>query len=128
MIEHWLKVPDEAPETWDGFPWPEWIPAEQRKQIEEFWSVAWGGGPRAWLRDHEVQKMPYTGERITTADIFGRARDEIGNPVDVTGRYIHAWNNMGRLMLEDGTVKTVSPSYRSAARYRAAEKGSVPHE
>jgi hypothetical protein len=124
-FDRWLTTPSEAPETWESFPWPEWIPTDQREQIEKFWSVKYSRGPQAWFRDHEVQGMPYTGERTTTEDTFSRARDEAGNRPEVTGRYIHAWNNMGRLVLDDGTVKMISHSYRSAARYRAAPSGSV---
>jgi hypothetical protein len=122
MFESWLLAPQEAPETWADFPWPEWIPANQREQIEKFWNVEWGRGPRAWFRDHEVQCMPFTGERITTEDIFSRARDEEGRRPSVTGRYIHSWNNMGRIVLDDGRTLTISASYRSAARYAGTSR------
>lgn len=126
MFEQWLADPKSAPSTWEGFPWPEWIPADQREQIEKFWSTTYGRGPQSWFRDHEVQGMPHTGEMITTEDIFSKARDEEGRRPMRTGRYIHSWNNMGRLVLDDGQCICVSAHYKSAARYADERRTTHP--
>ncbi|NUP13824.1 MAG: DUF5131 family protein [Polyangiaceae bacterium] len=94
-----------APESWKDYVWPEWVPAEQRKQIEEFWSESWGRGPRSWLRDHIAQDVPATGARITCAvDKLGWATVNKTAHSGVTGRYLHSWNNIGRIVKDDGTV------------------------
>lgn len=127
-IEHWLVNPNEAPETWDNFPWPEWIPTDIRASIEKFWASMYGRGPKNWLRDHDVQAMPSTGERITTEDCFSEARDERGCKPSITGRYIHRWNNMGVVIADDGRAATISPRYRSGARHLSTFGGSLERE
>ncbi len=113
-----IADPSEAPEGWADFPWPDWIPLPTRDQIESFWSEDYGRGPRAWLRDHVIQGMPDTGETITTEDLNTLARDEKGRRPNITGRYIHAWNNVGRLLREDGQVVFACASYRPRATQR----------
>jgi hypothetical protein len=120
-LARWIEVPAEAPETWAAFPWPEWIPEPTRKQIEDFWRENWGRGPRAWLRDHVVQGMPDTGERITTEDLCTLERDKEGRRPNITGRYIHAWNNVGRLLLDDGRVQFACAGYRPRSAPQACE-------
>jgi hypothetical protein len=84
--------------TWAEWTWPDWVPAAVREQVEGFWSDDYRRGPQAWLRDMKVQHAPPFGEVVTLGNGFGV------NPPPVTGRYVHAWNNIGRLVLDDGTV------------------------
>lgn len=90
----------EIPESnrWADFVWPEWVPAEDREAIEKFWGP-WHGGPREWV---ENAAAPYnnapTGTRVR---MWG---DVNGHRVVVVGRYVHRWNNIGRVVLDDGSV------------------------
>lgn len=100
---------DSAPTTWKEYTWPDWVPAEQRKQIESFWSESWGGGPRAWLRDHVIQQVPATGARgIWTVRDSNWAEVNKMATVGASGRYLHSWNNMGRIITDDGRTITAS--------------------
>jgi hypothetical protein len=89
--------------SWAGFPWPTWVPAEVRHEVQEFWAEKDGRGPWAWLAntDHEYNHAPAFGETVTLPRLTEREEG-------VTGRYVHAWNNIGRLVLEDGSVVCVS--------------------
>lgn len=96
---------DDTPERWADFAWPEWVPAEERAHIESFWLEAWGRGPRAWLRDHVHQHVPSTGtRRLWSVDKNGWAKTNKRDAGDVWGRYIHCWNNIGRIITDDGRV------------------------
>lgn len=96
-------MPDtiEIPESnrWADFVWPDWIPEHDRVLIQDFWSDKWGRGPREWAKDAAA---PYnnapTGTRVRTWVTVD------GHRVVVSGRYIHRWNNIGRVVLDDGTV------------------------
>lgn len=89
--------------TWADFEWPDWIPVEVRKQIEQFWSDDFGRGPDEWLRDMVVQKAPKLGLRCRLPKAIG--------DVWVEGRFVHAWNNIGRMIHDDGTYSVVVFSY-----------------
>ena len=98
-LSRWLQPitpmrAEDAPATWAEWTWPEWVPPEVRQQIEEFWRVDWGRGPKAWLRDCVVQGSPPFGARMEQ-----RGRDGYA---DCSGRWVHAWNNIGRLIDADG--------------------------
>lgn len=87
---------DISPDYWGDFQWPEWVPSEFQRQIEDFWRVDYGRGPRAWLRDMEVQCAPPTGSDARVHLL------RAGHPA-VKGRYLHCWNNIGRVQLDDGS-------------------------
>lgn len=100
-----------ARRTWSEFAWPEWVPQKVRDQIEDFWSPP-GRGPDEW---EENARRPYNH-----APTFGehvRMRRALGRPSEgfVVGRYVHAWNNIGRLVLEDGGFAYVSNAPNSWA-------------
>lgn len=83
--------------TWTDYPWPSWIPPKIREQIESFWAVDWGRGPKAWIdncRDR-YSGHPPIGTLVTCQSIGGRET--------FRGRWVPAWNNMGRVVLADGT-------------------------
>jgi hypothetical protein len=92
-------------DTWKNYIWPDWVPMEVRRQIVSFWSdfhrdrkdyldniaqnsgYQWGNG-----------KMPAFGEVITV----------VRQGEHITGRFIHAWNNMARLVMPDGSYRVIS--------------------
>ena len=91
--------------TWENFPWPDWVPEGVRAQVESFWSEAAGRIPLDWLYSaaNPYSKCPPLG----TLGTF-RAASAAGDEPYVEGRYVHAWNNMGRVVLEDGGYVVVS--------------------
>lgn len=95
-----------APNTWAQFQWPDWIPDDIRGQIERFWCPEFGRGPKSWLQDMRNQDAPPTGARARVR-LFGRDMSR------VEGRFVHAWNNIGRVRLDDGSWHCCSfcPAY-----------------
>ena len=93
----------DPPATWEGFPWPEWVPESVRSEIEKFWSLEYRRGPRDWSENGRpsYNNAPEFGERVTLG---------LGEADRYTGRYVHAWNNIGRLVLDDGSTRVVSTS------------------
>jgi protein gp37 len=98
-----------VPESWSEYRWDDWVPTELRRTIETFWSPAMGRGPRAWMRDHSAQAVPRTGARVRCAvGASGWAMVDKMATVGVTGRYVHCWNNIGRVITDDGQVLPAS--------------------
>ncbi|MFE2850626.1 DUF5131 family protein [Streptomyces lavendulae] len=97
--------PEQAPTNWDDWTWPDWVPATVRDAIEGFWGADQYRTPRDWMRNMHEQQAPAFGARVTMDDGFGP------DPKQVTGRYVHAWNNIGRLIKDDGTVAYTSFGY-----------------
>jgi protein gp37 len=101
-----LPVPEDAPSTWADYAWPEWVPQQQREQIESFWAESYGRGPKAWMRDNLQQRAPATGATVglrllkNWADVVPALSPE----AEAHGRYIHRWNNIGTVLLEDGRL------------------------
>lgn len=97
----WQGTP---PPTWAQVEWPEWVPAPVRQQLAEFWSELWGRGPRGYQAS--IRTAPY--EDIPNFGARGRFHRVASRDQWVEGRYIHAWNNIGRVVLDDGTYECVS--------------------
>lgn len=102
-LTRWLPpltpcLPEEAPKRWEDFTWPEWVPQEVRQQVEEFWQEPWGRGPGVWMENTRINGAPPFGMQV------GQLRDG----KEDRGRYVHAWNNIGRLVREDGSVAYAS--------------------
>lgn len=87
--------------TWDEFEWWDWVPGRVRKQIEDFWAVEWGRGPDAWLQSSVKNGFPAPGT-------YGEYRLCTTEQSMVSGRIIHAWNNIGRVIDDSGAVHVVS--------------------
>jgi protein gp37 len=104
--------PEKAPRTWADWAWPGWVPAEVRASVEGFWSESFGRGPQAWMRSMHEQGAPAFGSIVTMDDGFGR------NAPQVTGRYVHAWNNIGRLAMDDDSFKYTSFGPRERGQQR----------
>jgi hypothetical protein len=80
--------------NWADFNWPSWVPTELRRQIATFWAEDVGRGPAAWLEDAQRNASPPFGS-LYTGEAFSPRRH-------VTGRFVHAWSNMARLVVLDG--------------------------
>lgn len=89
----------DLPLHWNEFAWPDWVPVYVRTSIEGFWSESMGRSPKKWGEDAIRNGAP-DPEKIV--EIEGHK-----------GRYIHCWNNMGRIIKDDGTATVVAlPPYR----------------
>lgn len=82
-----------------GFDWPEWVPAKIRDEIEHFHS--WHDGADGWRSSAIRNGAPDLGARVTLP-LAGRKGMQM-----VTGRHVHAWNNIGRLVSDDGSTHVV---------------------
>lgn len=85
--------------TWAEFAWPDWVPRDLRQSIEKFWS--WHGGPQPWAKDAVIQGAPVFGSRVRLPELCDSENQ-------VEGRFVHAWNNIGRVVRDDGSVAYVS--------------------
>lgn len=84
------------PVSWAEFTWPDWVPAEVRKQIQDFWDDT-SRGPGAWMENAEHNRAPDLGTVVFLPKGFSNSA-----PL-VRGRFVFAWNNIARLVLDDGT-------------------------
>lgn len=83
--------------TWSEFVWPNWVPVKLRENIIESHST-----PAAWERN---ALAPYNrGAPLGTRGMFWA----VGNTRVVVGRYVHCWNNIGVVILDDASNETVS--------------------
>jgi hypothetical protein len=94
-------TPADAPaprdSAWEIFEWPSWVPAAIRSEIERFWGARSHRDPSAWQRNIAHNHAPHLGQVVTLPVLA------LGKPVLKTGRYVHCWNNIGRLVHDDGT-------------------------
>ncbi|GAA2107642.1 phage Gp37/Gp68 family protein [Streptomyces synnematoformans] len=103
-----------APESWADWTWPGWVPADVRTAVENFWSEDQGRSPAHWIRNMHEQGAPAFGATLSMDDGFGQ------NPPQIVGRYVHAWNNIGRLVLDgDEDREFAYTSFSRADRSRA---------
>jgi len=86
--------------SWDVFPWPDWVPWDLRQSIQSFWFPEWGRGPRQWLESARENRMPRFGQQVRMCQL---TTDEL-----ITGRFVHAWNNIGRVVTDKGEVVCIS--------------------
>jgi len=101
-----LFVMPEQPTTdaksWAEYSWPDWVPERERKLVEDFWSDRNGRGPQDYHRDLRIQRAPIFGARATLGKLCSSKNEQ------VTGRFVHRWNNIGVVVLDDGTSQAVS--------------------
>jgi hypothetical protein len=88
-----------APERWADYSWPAWVPAGVRDQVEEFYSESMGRGPRSWMQSAIGEGAPNFGAVVTLERIVGHEKR--------TGRFVFAWNNIGRVVHDDGSFSYV---------------------
>lgn len=86
-------------EKWSEFEWEDWIPEGVRTLIQDFWKEGIGRGPHTWMAGSIQQGSPGIGARVV---MQGYDKE------DVSGRYVHCWNNIGRVVRDDGTYAFVS--------------------
>lgn len=94
------------PERWSDYDWPGWVPESVRNEIERFHSrpQGWGyGQARAYN-----YALPMGSHHVLCGDSCH----------EFEGRYIHCWNNMGRIVTERGEVFVVSCGPKGL-RYRS---------
>jgi hypothetical protein len=89
-----------VPKKWDEYEFPDWIPEDVRRQLREFWNESWGRGPHEWIKSNSAHynDHPALGIRVEAESLFGSGSTKL------VGRWIPMWNNIGRVLLDDGTV------------------------
>ena len=106
--------PKRQPKTWEDFTWPDWVPAQQRQHIEAFWGTDHGRSPASWAEDHHCQRCPETGSVVGVKEVSPSGWGSVCFPWDpeaeFTGRFLHCWNNVGRVIKGDGETHYVSSS------------------
>jgi hypothetical protein len=85
------------PKSWAEYRFPEWVPERLQRSIKDFWREEWGRSPRSWL---EGAAAPYNHHPEFGTEV--RAKGFRGDVV--FGRWVPLWNNIGALVLDDGTV------------------------
>ena len=96
-VEH----PSAQRRSWDGFAWPAFVPEKTRAEIEAFWNPEWGRGPGEWMRGALANGQPPIG--TVGAYCVPGLKDGL-----IEGRFIPAWNNIGRVVDAEGRVHVVS--------------------
>lgn len=94
------------PMKWAEYVWPDWVPAEVREQIESFWSEQHGRSPREWEKScrEYYNGHPTLGTRVTCESDAKWWRDSRSSDVPIEGRWVPCWNNIGRLITDNGVV------------------------
>lgn len=92
-LDKLIAATGDAPEV----AWPDWVPAEVRKQIADFYQ--WHNGPKGYFESWKRNDAPDLGYD----DEWHYMQNE-----NVRGRFVFAWNNIGRAILPDGGYKVVS--------------------
>ena len=103
--------------TFGDYAFPYWVPDKVQQQIKDFWGC-FGRTHKDWIENSKINEVEFSGYRQkisgfgapplgATADFFFKdykLSKEAGRDVYrvVRGRYIHVWNNMGRLIDEYG--------------------------
>lgn len=86
---------------WSSFDWPKWVPEETRNQVMSFWSNAYGRDPNDWMRGALENGQPPLGT-------FGTYKLLDAKQSPIEGRFVPAWNNIGRVVTDSGEVRCVS--------------------
>lgn len=88
--------------SWKDYQWDEYVPQEIRDSIMKFWSEDFGSrSPDAWAKNALENKAPQHGEVVTLRELCS------DNKL-VTGKFIHAWSNIGRIIDDQGKIRCVS--------------------
>lgn len=86
--------------NWD---WPDWVPVDVRDVVERDWSVdaRFGLDPaQRWRDNARNNRAPELGTRVSASLLLnGRVR--------ALGRYVHCWNNIGRVITDRGAAVAV---------------------
>ena len=79
------------------YDWPDWMPEPVRKELSDFWTC-FGRTMADWERYVETTVPGGMAAVGSVRTIYSS-----GGPV--TGRFVPAWNNMARVVWDDGTVR-----------------------
>src|SRR6266487_2442039 len=79
-----------------NFEWPAWVPDAIRREVERFWA----GNDQDWTENAKVNNAPEMGSIVSLRKL---CCEEL-----VEGRFVFAWNNIGRVVYEDGTFEYVA--------------------
>lgn len=93
------KIVAALPLDWAAFKWPDWVPADIRRGIQSFWSAAHGRNPQQWHAGtvgDPYNKHLDLGTRV-------RAKGFLPGDPEEIGRWVPCWNNIGRIVRDDGT-------------------------
>ena len=91
-------MPNFKAKNWSEFDWPEWVLPEIKKQVESFWGESQHRNPQEWIDNAVREHAPAFGLRVRMKNFSGAL---------VSGNYVFAWNNIGRLVNDDGKVEYV---------------------
>lgn len=90
-----------------------WVPKEVRQQLIDFWGI-FGRTTQDWLncsKTEESEQCYYIEAQGFRHPPYGAKVEYIlknykntGETKFIKGKYIHAWNNMGRLITDDGVI------------------------
>lgn len=98
----------DIPESWEAFPWPSWVPQETRDSIESFWSPGVGRSPADYIENMVNNGAPKFGSTHGYDPQNGFCSLLPIENAPATGRFIHAWNNIGRIIPQSGTPRACS--------------------
>lgn len=97
----WTRNSDgSAGKSWKDYKWPSWVTNEARSQIVGFWSESYGRGPKAWIESAIDNHAFALGERVILSELCEDGYRE--------GRFVFAWNNIARLVNDEGRLFYVS--------------------
>lgn len=105
---------NQYPERWADFTWPEWVPAKVRLEIESFWSwETYKRTPREWAASAVQNEGGIElGSLVGVDNVTYIGGKEVRPFNDYrayrTGRFVHAWGNMCRVVYDDGTFDYAS--------------------
>lgn len=85
-------------QKWESFFWPPWIPLVLREQIRGFWGPSMRRGPADWIENAVANHAPKLGTRV-------RMHASGSDDALVAGRFVFAWNNMARVVFDDGSYR-----------------------
>ncbi len=86
--------------TFGDYKFDDWVTEDVRNQIKEFWGC-FGRTYKDWLANANTE---YNGNEPK----YGQYVVVIKRNTIIKGRYIHCWNNMGRVIADYGAVGYVS--------------------
>jgi hypothetical protein len=84
-----------ANQNWDNFHWPEWVPDDVKTQIMGFWGERCTRCLADYIEGMVDNNAPLFGLRVRIGDFQER-------PVE--GRFVYAWNNVARVVDDEGNV------------------------
>lgn len=120
--------------TFGDYEFEEWVPKHVREIITDFWGQ-FGRTYQDWLESPSrqgVREVCYHGPGPNGfgmppngAMIDAHLTNFIDKPDWYRGRYIHCWNNIGRLIDEEGNAHFISTGDRWVRVWQSAEEHEI---